>query len=53
MLLSFERRDEFANATAYIGKTRTVCFRRRAAAGVPRYASGVAVRAGKALATVC
>jgi hypothetical protein len=42
-----ERRDAFASAGFFIGQMLTVSFCGRTAAGVPRRASGVAVRAAE------
>src|SRR5450759_2250557 len=41
----YERRDALANASSFIGQMLTVRFCGRTAAGVPRCASGTAVRA--------
>jgi hypothetical protein len=41
----YERRVAFANARSFIGRMLTIRFSGRTAAGVPRCASGVTVRA--------
>jgi ATP-dependent DNA ligase len=47
-----ERRDAFANAGSFIGRMLTVTFCVRTAAGVPRCANGIAVRAAEDLSIV-
>jgi ATP-dependent DNA ligase len=46
-----ERRDALAHATSFIGQMLTVSFCGRTAAGVPRCASGIAVRAAEDMTT--
>jgi hypothetical protein len=43
----YERRDALAHATSFIGRMLTVRYCGRTAAGVPRCASGIAVRAAE------
>jgi ATP-dependent DNA ligase len=47
-----ERRDAYANAGSFIGRMLTVRFSGRTATGVPRCASGVAVRGAEEIPSV-